>query len=467
MKRILLMATMQDLFVISYTIGGVIWDKNLGNFVPIFSVGPYSILHRELLLKQREMETHNFQGETIQLTYYQQKNIVSFDKNNTKITGLAADIWNMLADSLNFTLKPIRTNETSSGNHKDDIFDGLLGKIQRHETDVIPKIEIYSSRFVATTFTPALWTTPQRLFIQVKYTHDQNWMLYLFSWKVWYSILMMYLILTIFSHISQIIFCYYIERIKHKAYFADHFFYNLAMLCKQGCIPKEFEGRSRIIELSLALFSSLIHIAFSALIFTYMTHKVYIKPFENLEYLKNHTNFKIVTLNGSIPYLSFIRGNPTLNELFENKRFIITQTEREMYEKACSNEYTMFYAEDVYNAKGEYICKLKPIGQSYYETWIASAISKNFKYKRTIDIGIIRLHEIGLITKLKKQLGSNFMKDTELQKPSPIEMNQVSLIFGMLSGASVLSSFIFVIENLIFVWQHQKTRLISTNKFQR
>lgn len=59
------------------------------------------------------------------------------------------------------------------------------------------------------------------------------------------------------------------------------------------------------------------------------------------------------------------------------------------------------------------------------------------------------------------------MKDTELQKPSPIEMNQVSLIFGMLSGASVLSSFIFVIENLIFVWQHQKTRLISTNKFQR
>ncbi|KAL2737687.1 GRIA1 protein [Vespula squamosa] len=328
-------------------------------------------------------------------------------------------------------------------------------------------MEVYSSRFVATTFTPALWTTPQRLFVRLSYTHDQNWMLYLFSWKVWYSILMMYLILTIFSHISQIIFCYYVERIKQKAYFVDHCFYNFAMLCKQGCIPKEFEGRSRILELSLALFSSLIHIAFSALIFTYMTHKVYIKPFENLEYLKNHTNYKIVTVNGSIPYLAFIRGNPVLKELFENKRLVIAKTENEMYKKACSNEYTMFYSEDVYNAKGEYICKLKAIGQSYYETWIASAISKKFKYKRTIDIGIIRLHEIGLIAKLKKQMESNFMKNTELQKPSPIEMNQVSLIFSMLSGASVLSSFIFVIENLIFVWKHRKARLISTNKFRR
>ncbi|XP_047366457.1 uncharacterized protein LOC124955696 [Vespa velutina] len=468
MRRILLMAIIQNLLVISHTIGGLIWNKNLGNFVPIFSIHPYSTLHRELLLKQREIETHNFQGQIIELTYFQQRNIVYFYKNDTKITGLVADIWNLLADSLNFTLKSIRTNETFSGNHKDDIFDGLLGKLQRHETHVVPKIEMYSSRFAAADFTPALWSTTQRLFIKLKYTHDKNWMLYLFSWKVWYSILMMYLILTLFSHISQIIFCYYVEKIKQKAYFIDHCFYNFAMMCKQGCIPKEFEGRSRILELSLGLFSSLIHIAFSALIFTYMTHKIYVKPFKDLDHLRNHTNYKIVTLNGSIPYLAFVKGYPVLNELFEEERLLIMQTEREMYRKVCSNEYTMFYDEDVYNAKQKYFCKLNPIGMPYFTTWVASAISKNFKYKRTIDIGIIRLHEIGLVSKLRKQIAFYNMKDVEWQKPNPIEMNQVSLIFIMLSGASVLSSIIFIIENLIFVWNHRKARLIYTkNKLQR
>lgn len=60
-----------------------------------------------------------------------------------------------------------------------------------------------------------------------------------------------------------------------------------------------------------------------------------------------------------------------------------------MFDTICSSrkrKYAVFQGEDEYKAR-EIICKLTPVGQSYLDMWVASGIVKNFKYKRTIDVG--------------------------------------------------------------------------------
>lgn len=65
-----------------------------------------------------------------------------------------------------------------------------------------------------------------------------------------------------------------------------------------------------------------------------------------------------------------------------------------MLQMACTStkeKYAIFQGEDEYKTKKktrkQIKCHLMPTGESYFSMWIASAIAKNFKHKRTIDLG--------------------------------------------------------------------------------
>lgn len=73
------------------------------------------------------------------------------------------------------------------------------------------------------------------------------------------------------------------------------------------------------------------------------------------------------------------------------KRVVVASTIKEMFELACiedNQEYTVLQGEDEYNSRiGQIGCHLIPTGKSLIKMWIASGIKKNFKYKKTIDLG--------------------------------------------------------------------------------
>ncbi|EGI69073.1 hypothetical protein G5I_02245 [Acromyrmex echinatior] len=80
-------------------------------------------------------------------------------------------------------------------------------------------------------------------------------------------------------------------------------------------------------------------------------------------------------------------------------RLVIAPTVEKMFELACMKDkekYTIFQGEDDYKVRNQIGCEMISIGKSYFKIWVASGIVKNFKYKRTIDLGILRLKEIGL-----------------------------------------------------------------------
>lgn len=64
---------------------------------------------------------------------------------------------------------------------------------------------------------------------------------------------------------------------------------------------------------------------------------------------------------------------------------------KELYERVCfskKRKYAAFEAVDRHKAIGKRICpRLVPSWESYFETWIASAIKTGFPYKRSFDVG--------------------------------------------------------------------------------
>ncbi|KAL6262694.1 hypothetical protein P5V15_005487 [Pogonomyrmex californicus] len=438
---------------------GVIWNKIKKTFVPISSVPIYAMMQQERLRQSRILETHNFQLENLTLTSFQESQFFEFYNNDTKVTGLYGELWNLLSEKLNFTLQPIRSNETSLGkpDKNNNYPHGLLNLMFRNGTMAIPKIETYTNRLKVVDFTIPLWINSQRFYIHHEVVHDSAWMTKIFSWKIWCCILVTYLLLSVFSFWSQFVLTRIGNNYRHT-FIGDHMFYNFGMLCNQSNIPDVLVGRSKILELSFGLFCSLLYMAFGAVLFIFITKKInVIPPFKNMDSLIRDTTYNIVVLNGSMGYIAFQSMDEDAIRARKAKRVNIVSTVEQMYKMACSKiqrgtkKYTIFQGEDEHKTRDK-ICHTIPMGDKFSKVWITSGIVKNFKYKRTIDLGILRLKEIGLWDVLKDRwLNEKFLpKDDELKG---IGMDQIFLIILMMCCGIIIALLIFVIEKIVYAYK--------------
>ncbi|XP_012535461.2 uncharacterized protein LOC105836163 [Monomorium pharaonis] len=438
----------------------VIWNKMKKAFVPISSVPMFAMMQQENLRQSRALETHNFQLQNLTLTSFEEPYFLEFYDNDTKVTGLCGELWILLSEKLNFTLQPVRSNEIGLGVRNETIYpNGLLGLISRNETIAIPKVEMFNTRRTATEFTVPLWLTKQRLYIHSDTTaYDNTWMAKVFSWKIWCFILVMYLLLSVCSFWSQII----LERIENnskRSTISDHIFYNFGMLCNQGSIPNILNGRSKIVEIVLGLFCSILYMAFGALLFVFIAKKVSnIPPFDNLDTLLTDTSYKVIVLNGSIGDIAFkgITREPYVG-LKNEKRVIISSTIEEMFKLVCKKgkkKYTVFQSTDEYKTR-KVECRLTSIGDPYHKTWAASGIVRNFKYKRTIDLGILRLKEVGLWKALKHRWLTNIHQHSSSKIIEAIRIDQVSLIILMMCCGIIIAVIIFIIEKIVYAYKQK------------
>ncbi|XP_018351090.1 PREDICTED: glutamate receptor ionotropic, kainate 5-like [Trachymyrmex septentrionalis] len=378
---------------------GVIWSKTQKTFVPISSVSTYAIMQQERFKQSRALEIHNFQLQNFTLTSFQEPHFLHFYNNNTKITGLCGEIWNLLSESLNFTLQPMKANVNDLGMpEKDRSFkNGLLGIIFRNETMAIPKLETFISRLVATEFSVPFWIN------------------------------------------------------------SEHIFYNFGNFCNQGYIPEYLNGKSRILEVSLGLFCSMICTSFGAVLFMFLSKSGFVPPFDKFESLVYNTKFSVLTLKDSIGETLFkVLTTDSIVRAKNSNRLIVVSTLQEMHIKICSlpDKYAMFQNEEMHKVNGEIKCHLINIGEEFIRTWVTSGIVRNFKYKRTIDVGILKLIEVGLLSALKDRWMKNKFKQYEDdQKPKPIELHQVSLIIVMMCCGAIMALVIFIIEKIVFAYK--------------
>ncbi|KZC07988.1 hypothetical protein WN55_09051 [Dufourea novaeangliae] len=163
MRHLLLFVVIHQALMPVQSFHGVIWDKKLDDFVPIVNVPEFAYVIQERMSRIREKELHNFQGAPIKMSYFEIPRSLESKNNGTRLTGAIGDIWHLLSEFLNFTLRPTVVTERNLGSAlpNGSYTPGLLKKIHLNEIDVIPRLDGQIDRLAAAQFTLPLWIARQ------------------------------------------------------------------------------------------------------------------------------------------------------------------------------------------------------------------------------------------------------------------------------------------------------------------
>lgn len=189
-----------------------------------------------------------------------------------------------------------------------------------------------------------------------------------------------------------------------------------------------------------------------------MTRTVITPPFHDINSLLRDTKYKIVTKDGSLPSLIFKSSNESMfKRVRELGRIVYLNSAEKMYKAACSadNRHAMIQGEDIKMANGLHFCPLNPIGPAILTTWIVSAISRNFTYKRSIDVGLLKLHEFGYINLFwQRWINANNVEEHKTIGSEPIIMDQVYLILSVYFCGLLISFAILIVENVTYYYKN-------------
>ena len=58
-------------YAVAYVAGGVIWSRNLENFIPIANISTFAAERQNFVSQSRALEIHNFESEALKLAYYE------------------------------------------------------------------------------------------------------------------------------------------------------------------------------------------------------------------------------------------------------------------------------------------------------------------------------------------------------------------------------------------------------------
>ncbi|XP_046591830.1 glutamate receptor 2-like [Neodiprion lecontei] len=480
---ILLVFIIGNKFATVDSFNGVIWSDDKNDFVRIFDVPSFAKLHNEIIAKIRSTEAYNFNGTTLKLTAFPIKNLITFRNNNTVASGLHGDVWELIADTLNFKIRYTLISQREYGTQsKNGSWDGLIGYIYRNETDIIPRTVVFPSRTTALQFTLPMWMTgcesiknnlanwsfsSYRLYIRTQLQHHNTWMIELFRPSLWMSTIALFFVLVFASFLQQTLTSGKIKGTKKADHTAsctlrDNFFYVFSMYCNQGWLPSLFERRAKILLLSTRLFSWLLIIAFSSKLISHVTQREFQTPFEDLESLYRDTNYKVAVKRNSFVYSVFVRSKIPIYKKIMNSNRLSPGIDLESYEKVCTGKYTYFEAQDEMEAKNSKLCDMTYVGKNYYNGWVAGGLVRGFKHTKAINTGVLRLLENGAIQRLKSiWLAPSSKLESNSSVSESIALHHLSLIFAMLLGATILSFVILLIEIAIYRYFNRRQIIIA------
>ncbi|EZA52819.1 hypothetical protein DMN91_002220 [Ooceraea biroi] len=459
-----MLVILQLAIAICSAVSGLIWCKEKQEFVEIFSIPQFAALQKENVIKS-DIEIHDMKNEVIRAVYYEEKNLVMFTDNDTKITGIYGDLWYLLADYLNFTFIPVKTISRSFGERlKNGSFTGLLDILENNEIQVILRSEFFSSRMNDVDYTTPLWKSKFYIYVQPEWQYDNTWVVTLFSKRTLYCIIFLFIIMSYLGYFLQNVpKSHEIERKRKDSEdynLNDHFFHSFAMMCSQGYIPDAFYNKFKILSLSKSIFAWLVMLSFNSNLIYRMTNRESLLSFNDLDTLFNNTKYTLLVFRGSSFYDLFQDTYAIDNNVLDRVRFL--PTSEDMYNEICNNlqKYVMLELKDQYMALSRSGCPLVATGD-YNEVWITFALKKNFPYKKPIDAGIIKLNEVGLMDCIIDRWLNIRLETTKDTTFKTIDFNQVYLIFLILYCGVLLSLTILVLENIIHY--HEKKK----NEFRR
>ncbi|XP_076231236.1 glutamate receptor ionotropic, kainate glr-3-like [Calliopsis andreniformis] len=436
----------------------MIWDKNQQNFVVLSNVSRFANFEEYVLARKQDPTVKDISGRTLKVSYYEERDLIMFYENDTKVTGVCGEIWNLLANMLNITLIPVHYMERDFGiSLENGSYTGLLGLLDRNETEVIMRTGYYSSRINLLDYTLPIWRSNFQLYIKPKYTYDSWWVATMFSSQTWCVLIFSFVLLSMAGYIFQNEYNYQTSKRGKKVKrrdkyfdFTDHVFYTYSTMCCQGYLPEDFHKQNRILSLSKSVFAWLVLLTFSSNLIYRMAHRTMTPPFTDFSTLMNKTKYDVLTFRGSTIYEFLKNSIEQSNRRYEHRIHFMNDSTL-MYENVCKGDhlYAMLEVQDKVDIRNKYFCSLIPMGGSYYQTWYGFGLRKHLPYKKIINMSILKLYETGLLDALKDRWFDYRVNRKNGYPTQAIDMQQVYLIFYVLLLGIVLSFIIVCLEKII------------------
>ncbi|XP_014231845.1 uncharacterized protein LOC106655802 [Trichogramma pretiosum] len=444
--------------------GGLIWSNASQEFRPIFDLATFREARERRWRWHRRLEFHNFHGAELKLVYFEEGNLVKYIDNDTRVTGVCGELWNNLADYLNFTLVPVKMEQRNFGGQRDNgSYDGILGRLQANDSQIVPRSGMFRGRLDLLEYTVPLWSIRYRLYIRPEWRHDEAWMIHLFSPGLWSAFFLLLLGLGCAEYLSELCSRHDAGETDRDRFASlqDHVFYTVAVATSQGGVPAGLHDKSRLVYLSTSLFAWVVLIAFSSHAILLLTSRRFVPPFADLRGLLRGSQYAVLAFNGSMVHQEF-RGlvQRYARSARDFSRVSYAPAAQDMYAKACAaaasssskrkKRYAVFEADDRHKALGRDFCRLVPTGAHYFESFVASAVKRGFKYKRCFDLGIVRMLETGLLDGLRERWLDNVWSGGDDEQPpfQSIDMQQVYVTFGVLAAGASLSILVLLAEIL-------------------
>nr|UEN71275.1 ionotropic receptor 6 [Gregopimpla kuwanae] len=292
----------------------------------------------------------------------------------------------------------------------------------------------------------------------------------LFSGEIWSLIGAIIIILSLASLAMERILVRHGGRQLRSRSYAEHFFYVSSTLFNQVNAVDSIASGSKILSLTISVFCWLILIGYSSHLIYSMTEETLDAPFDNLDTLFESTNFHIAVLHGSVAHSCFTSAYTyeIFKRIWKKNRVKVVSNVEALYRQVCSNphKYVLLDAVDTMSVRKNTECSLIPVGEAYFAVPVASGISRRLKSKRSLDIGIMKLHEYGIIDALKKRYMSrpNRASNLRLTDDLAIDMDRVSMIFGILCFGICASIVVCLAENMHFTFKKRDSTIESLIK---
>ncbi|XP_011300180.1 glutamate receptor 4-like isoform X2 [Fopius arisanus] len=388
-------------------------------------------------------------------------NLMTFENNGTKLSGLLGDMWTMLADFLNFTIEAVEIPEAKFGSQSSESHIGLIGMLRRNEVDIVPRVAFYLNTNDIIDYSTPLWTNSFRVYVRPQFESDDSWIFKTFPLPCWISIIisigLFSLLGALFDRLNQAMIRFHGNTLQNLL--LEHFFYTLGAFCNQGSIAVHVE-RSRIMAFSRRASAWLIISIFSTTLVASMTHKEMHLPFTGIDSLLVKTDYKLILSTASLAFSKFqdiILPNYTSRKYRRKIKYV--SVAEDMYRTGChgTGKDALFEAEDRHRARATRTCTFIPTEEAYFSTWITTGMVKGFQFKRPIDNGILKLIEVGLLDALKDRWlipPLSWPPD----KYVVVGMKQVYVIFTVLAIGVIVSLIIFIVEYIVFIHRRHHLR---------
>nr|KAF7416504.1 hypothetical protein H0235_011035 [Vespula pensylvanica] len=273
------------------------------------------------------------------------------------------------------------------------------------------------------------------------------------------------------------VFLYVLSGISGQGILLTHSFF--CSNKKKGCqkIPSSWSLRLTI--LSFLFMGMSLFCGFSSTLTSYLTIGITSVPLTSLKDVAEKRTHSLCVRNNSGAYIHFTVNGLRGEDLMPEWKDLVNKDCPDMMDmftigsNLCTPGFVYLEGPDIFLSIYQQVlnqCHYVQLPQPYWTLKLAFQHARSSKYKKIIDLYLMRLRSVGILDYLEKKWikkkQDNIFGQPQWTDFQAVEYDHIHIVFSMLSIAALFSVLICVLENIFYRWQisPQKKTLCVINR---